>query len=111
MSYDRSTQADPIPQRADTPVQREEETLSETVRGLQAMSWTRAQVERLGKLQLQIQTLIQEVGNDAPGLDILVSINEQMADVQQVGLEEVEQIEHKREAREFVDALGEWSRG
>ena len=73
------------------------------------MSWTNSQLERLSNLQVQIQNLhseIQRADPNAPGLDELVAANEDLAIAQRHA--EVANHEHTREAREFVDALGEW---
>ena len=72
------------------------------------MSWTRAHLDRLTKLQFQIQQLVDEAGTEAVGVDNLVQTNELVAETQAYALLEVEQAEraeHKRMARGFAESL------
>lgn len=66
------------------------------------MSWTRPQLERMAKLQLQLQQLIAETGTEAIGVDWLVEANECIASAQNFATTQIE----RREKRE--GAQSEW---
>jgi len=59
------------------------------------MSWTRPQLERLAKLQIQIQQLAADAGTDAIGTDWLVQANECLTAAEGVALLQVQRREHR----------------
>jgi hypothetical protein len=63
------------------------------------VSWTRPQIEKLAKLQLQIQQLADEAGSDAIGVDWLVEVNECINACQGVALLQIERSEKREEAK------------
>lgn len=69
------------------------------------MSWTRPQLERLEKLQLQIRNLINEVGTDSDGADSLISANELMRTASGKALQGIERDERNAYARKLTEAL------
>jgi hypothetical protein len=69
------------------------------------MSWTRPQLERLAKLQVQIQQLVFEAGSDAIGADWLVQANECLTAAQGLALLQVE----RREQREVYESFRKFS--
>ena len=66
------------------------------------MTWTRTHLDRMAKLQLQVQTLVSEAGTDAPGTDRLIQANELLTKAQELALEEVKRSET---ALEFAEGL------
>lgn len=65
------------------------------------MSWSKAQVERMSEIQLQIQDLVAEADNaQSPVVDALVEANEALTEAQGLALEE-----HRSVARGFAEAL------
>jgi hypothetical protein len=74
------------------------------------MPWTRSHLDRLAKLQQQVQTIVAEAGTDAPGAEWLIEANESLTAAQGVALTAIEAAERHADAMSFVNALVEASR-
>jgi len=69
------------------------------------MSWTRPHLDRMAKLQCQVQQLVAEGGTAAAGVDSLIQANEALTEAQGLALAEVERAERREESLSFAEAL------
>jgi hypothetical protein len=78
------------------------------------MSWQRPHLDRMAKLQQQIQRLVAEAGTDAIGTDWLVEANECVASAQNFAATQIERREKReevqREWKQLISAAREQGR-